>query len=1161
MRLSLPAVVLGLGLPLGFGLVAGCDVDAIPEGLRRTPPGSGPQVRFDTAHRPLPDLPLPNDVATFADPTSRTGLRVNVSLVAPTHMERRAREDFATMEGWGTSSPITVAFDRSPDTDPTQPAIDLDAVADRMASDEHDPSNDPFYVVNLTTGIPVPVDVESGYYPVVVRDPFRYGPNDPKASEPNLIFETVEEGAGLPQTAYRPELDRDFDGVLDHPNTRPRRRSSPSDIRGVDDVITWYERETDTLVLRPIVPLDEKTEYAVVLTDRLRGPEGQPVRSPFEAIHHPMQRAGVRRLQDWLTDKRLASYYGDIAGTGLDHVAFAWTFTTQPTHEDLRILRDGLYGKGPFARWKDEYPPEVTVSRIAGNGPANEPQPAGWEASSPACAQRAKTPFVLKLNDEDLRASFRVIFEQVFGLEEGGIAAVEESLGNIDHVVVGSFKSPYLMGDPASRDPDARFDVSFKTGEGEVRADDVQWVLVVPKDKGEMKQPFPVAFFGHGVTGHADEALLYGGDFARQGVALIGYNNPGHGLVLGEGDQRIAKALLGPNCVVPFFDGVLGGRAHDLNGDGQADSGSFWWTAHIFHTRDNVRQGILDGMNLLRILRSFDGRMGSQDLTGDGKPEIAGDFDGNGVPDVGGPNVSYFAAGESLGGIMSDIQGGIEPYMIASAPMSGGGALAMDVALRSYGVVESVTAQLMGPVVFSVPASERPARGDGNERIEAIGSRCAPSQRTVRLQVNEGIRNQELELACLEANELSAGMTVVVTNVTSSEVRCARTDLDGRFRVPIPTSTGDKLDVQIYTAPDVVASYDGCKVHEGAPVGRRIRDFEQPALQTFPVADPARDRCDVPEGCQQFRDRFFPVGSPIVAPNEGLGIQRQTPAMRRFRDLAQAALDPADPLSFAPYYMLKPLFDEDGQRVPPHALLTINTVGDNFVQVSSHLAFARAAGALPFLPPNAVERFPAWADYATPREIYERLGRRTPMKFLVDTGVVEGISRLGRSTAGPGCKANYTTERSDLCARPEAIDPYECKTALYDPDWVSEGRLPFDQPHPDVPLRLARVANVRVADSTSLASAWEPRLRGVPFGTDEAGWTATERVVGVWSHYLVPAGQHTWSTGDACRAWDAATYGNALIARFFASGGRDVYYLSHPKTHGCLVDGTCELFR
>jgi hypothetical protein len=1149
-----------LAFLVGVALAVGCEVDTAPAPLRRTPQGSGPVVRFDTSHRPLPEVPLPNDVATFPDPTSRTGRRVNVSLVAKTAMESRARQDFTTMEGWGVSAPITVAFDRAPGAAPDQAAIDLDAVAARMAGDEHDPSNDPFYVVNLTTGIPVLVDVESGYYPVVLRDPHRYGPNDPKAAESNLVFETVEEGAGLPQAAYRPELDRDFDGVLDHPNTRPGLRRGPNSVAGVDDLITWYERESDTLVLRPIVPLEEKTEYAVVLTDRLRGPSGEPVRSPFEGIHHPQQRAGIARLGDWLEDRRLANYYGDIAGTGLDHVAFAWTFTTQPTHEDMRLLRDGLYGKGPFARFARDYPAELTARRVAGTGPAADEQPPGWESSSAACAERAKTPYVLKLGDDDVKQAFRLILEQVFELDKGDQKAVEAANQYIDHLVIGSFKAPFLLGDPASKSPDTRFDVSFKTGEGRVTTDEVQFVLAVPKTRAQMRQPFPVAFWGHGATGHADEVLFYAGDFARQGIALIGLNMPGHGLVLGAGDQRVASAILSQNCVVPFVDGITTGRAHDVNGDGVPDSGELWWSSHIFHTRDSVRQGILDGMNLVRILRTFDGRAGSQDLTGDGRPEVAGDFDGDGVPDVGGPSVPYFSAGESLGGIMSDIQGGIEPYMIASAPMSGGGSLAMDVAMRSYGVVEAVTAQMLGPAVIALPASERAPRPEG-ERVETIGSRCAPSDRTVRLQVNDGTHDRELEVACLSPSELSAAMTVVVTNVTSGEVRCARTALDGRFRVPIPTSTGDKLDVQIYPAPDVVASYASCDVQAGAPVGRRIQAFEQAALATFPVADSERDRCAADAGCQQFRDRFFEVGSPLVAPNDGLGLRRQSPELRRFRDLAQAAMDPADPIVYAPYYMLKPLLDEQGQRVPPHALLAINTVGDNFVPVAAHFSFARAAGALPFLPPSAVERFPAWADHATPPALYERLGRRTPMRFLVESGVVEGIARLGRTAAGPGCEPNYSNADAEICTRTTRIDPYRCETALYDPDWVSEGRLPFDQPHPDVPLRLARVATTRAVDSRSLAASWEPRLRGIPFGPDEAGWTATERVVGLLDHYVVPEGTHTWNTGDACLAWDYATYGNALMARFFASGGRDLYYLSHPKTHGCLVDGTCDFLR
>ena len=1144
---------------LGAVTLAGaCGVDTAPDGLRATPPGDGPVVKFDVTHRPLPEVPLPNDVATFADPTSRTGRRINVSLVAPTFMEQKARADFSTMEGWGISSPISVAFDRAPGADPREAAIDLEDVAARMQGDEHDLSNDPFYVVNLTTGLPVFVDVGNGYYPVTLRDPWRYFPNDPKAGESNLSFETVEEGAGLPQSAYRPELDTDFDGVLDHPNTLGNKG-----IAGVDNLLTWYERETDTLIIRPVVPLEEKTEYAVVLTDRLRGGNRQPIKSPFPDIHHPSQRKGVARLEDVLRNKQLANYYGDLAGTGLSHVAFAWTFTTQPTHEDMVLLRDGLYGKGPFARFATEYPAVFDVKQVAGPNSQGEPQGDLRNEPGPsgdACRKRAATPYVIKLNDPDIRDSFVQLFQQVFGLDPGDLAAVEKGFDNIDHIVVGSYKSPYLMGDPASRDPDTRFHADFRTGAADVQPDTIQWFLSVPKRKPTQKPgPASVAFWGHGVTGHSDEILFYAGDYAKQGIAMFGYNNPEHGLVFDESDETLASARLSVNCLVPFLGAFKNGRAHDLNGDGKPDSGWFWWTSHIFHTRDNVRQGILDGMQAMRILRTFDGHVGTQDFNGDGVPEKAGDFDADGNVDVGGPDASYFAAGESLGGIMSGIQGGIDPYMVAAAPMSGGGSLALDVGFRSYGVVEAVTGQLMGPIVFSVDPADRPDTKDNSK----MGSRCAPTQRSVRIIVNEGDDNHELEIACLNPDELNEQMTVVVSNVTNGEVRCARTLKRGLFRVPIPTSVDDLLDIQIYNAPDVVKSYDGCEVPNGAPVGRRISTWEQPALHMLDVATPDTNKCDEPAGCAQFRDTFYPVGSLLSAPNEGFGFRRQSPQLRRFRDLAQAAFDPADPIAFAPYYMLKPLTDPDGKVVPPHALLNINTVGDNFVQIAAGLTFARAAGALPFLPPSAAARYPEYADYATPQELYERLGRRTPMQFLVDKSVVEAVPRLGKTTAGPACTANFkaTAANASICTKPTTIDALDCKNALYDPDWISEGAMLYDEPHPAVPLRLGRVAKIHVADSTTLAAAWEPRLRGVPFAPDETAWSASDRVVALWNHYLVPKGQHTWDVGDVCRAWDFATYGNALTARFFATEGRDVYYLSHPKTHECLESGTCDFLK
>jgi hypothetical protein len=921
------------------------------------------------------------------------------------------------------------------------------------------------------------------------------------------------------------------------------------------------------------LPLEEKTEYAVVVTDRLKGPNGQAVKSPFEFIHHPQQRSSLTGLAGIINDKKLESYFGDISGTGLSHVAFAWTFTTMPVMEDMKLLRDGLYGKGPFARWKDEYPPNMTAAWAAGSGATREDNPPGWEATSQACQKRAKTPFSVSLQDEQVKTSFRRFFKDILNMDPGDVEATMASLEYVDHLVIGSFKVPYMLGDPASTDPDTQFHLNFKDGTGDIRTDDVTWILAVPKERPGLKQPFPVVFHGHGVTSEKTEALVYAGDFARHGLATLTVENPEHGTVLKESEELLAKAELALNCVVPWVKALKTSRAHDLNGDGVGDSGWFWWTTHIVHTRDNVRQGVFETMQAVRILRAFDGRLATpdQDYNNNGQnDDLAGDFDGNGVPDVGGPNVKYYVSGESLGGIMSAFQGGVEPYFSGSAPMSGGGVL-VDVAFKSYGVVEAVTGQMLTPLFFSLPSEERSYKDGKNDKWKPQ-TRCAPGQRTVRLLVNEGDEMQEMEVACLNPDELHLGQTVVVSNVANGERRCARTGQDGRFRVPIPSSVGDKLDVQLYNKADVVKSYKGCDVLPDAPVGRRINTWEQSLTSYRPVADSEKSKCDAEGGCQQYRDVFYPVGSPLVAPQEGFGLIRQTPEVRRLRDLAMLGVEAMDPINFAPYYMLKPLIDENGNPSPPHALLYTNTVGDQFVPVSSGTAFARAAGAIPFLPPSALTKFPEYADYVTPQPLYDFLQGKTPNQWLIEHDMVEGIARFGRSGGGTNCKANFNPGRPDkpntnVCANVKRGDPSPetCKNALYDSDWVSEGNMLNGQPHPKVPLRLARLANLKLTgreglDAATVARAWEPRIRGVPFSPDATAWQPNEPLVAFLNMYLELGGKHTWDTGDVCKAWDYAEYGNNLYGRFFATEGKDLYYLTHPSSHQCLESSSCPFF-
>ena len=951
---------------MALACAVACEVDVAPSGLRATPEGAGPRVVFDPNTSNGGGLPLPNDVATRPDPTSRTGRRPNLLVDGATTVARGMIADLDAMEGWGVNQPVSVTFARSATTDVRDPAIDVDAVFARMANDEHDPSNDPVYLVNLTTGIPVLLDVGAGDYPLTLRDPAR-GPYDRKGSEPNILFETVEEGAGLPFLDYTTALDRDFDGVLDHPNR-----------------YDWYERESDTLLLRPIVPLAEMTEYAVVLTDRLRAPNGEPVRSPFEAIHHPAQRAGVARLQDWLTDNRLAGYYGDIAGTGLAHVAFAWTFTTAPVRDDLRLLREGLYGRGVFARIGRDFPAILNVG--------------------------ATNPTTCLSTDP-----------------------------NVDRIVTGTFRSPKLLGDG----PDDHFALDFTNGDGPYRSDDVPWVLVVPKARADHAAPFPVVVWAHDDGGSADDALVYGAAYARQGLAFLAFTREGATTCLGTTRGQSAP----------------------------------WWTGHVARDRDRLRQGAIDAINLVRILSTGNAR----DV------------------DLGG---GISIAGAGSGGIVASLAGATEPNVTATAPIASGGALA-DAALRSSRLDPTA---VLGPWISAAPAAERP------------GSVCLPTQRSVRVG--------ETEAACLNENELATHVTVLVTDVTTGVSRCGLTDRDGRFALALPMNAGDRLDVQIYDAPDSVGSFGDCRPKIGAPVGRRVETFEAGSS----------DRENAPA---------------LAATSAGLGLRRQSPELRRFRDLAQALLDPADPTAFAARFLLEPV-----ETARP--ILATATIGDSDFPIASQLAFARAAGVLPFLPPSAVERVPAYADYATPRDFYDRLGARTPMRFLVESGVAEGIARLGKTSAGPKCATN------DTCADPTGVtgaDTNGCSTALFDPDWASERGLPYDAPHPDVPLRLARIAGPHVTDATTLAASWEPRLTGVPFAPDATGWTATRPVGALWSQYVVPNGAHAWTAESACKAWDPATYGNNLLARFFATNGSDLYYLSHPQSHGCLAKNACDLFK
>jgi hypothetical protein len=567
-----------------------------------------------------------------------------------------------------------------------------------------------------------------------------------------------------------------------------------------------------------------------------------------------------------------------------------------------------------------------------------------------------------------------------------------------------------------------------------------------------------------------------------------------------------------------------------------------------------IRQGVVERIMMIRALKAFDGR--SYDWKGNGSPSLAGDFDEDGVVDLGGPTASFYGWGESLGGLLSGIQGGVDANLTAVAPVSGGGALT-DIGVRTFqpGVVEAVQMRLMSPLIISVPAEARidyQTDASGKTIFGADGkpipkpkdhqSRtiCDAGQRSVRFFVVDLNAEREIEIACANEDEIADGMDVIVANTSNSEVRCAKvtpvnSDFAGtaQFRVGVPASVGDRLYFAAYAPPDgavqAVRAYGSdCTPLPGAKLAKEITSFS--GIGDEPCPDDTSGA-----RCIDYDATTYPIGSRLVSVADGYGLRRQSPDLRKLAMLAQIALDPADPITFAPYYYVKPKIDPFGNPAPPTAILTIDTVGDQNVPVNTGIAQARVHGAVPFLRPDnpAAHDYP---DYVAPQKLIDLLGGKTPNQVLLDEHVIEGIARLGRHPAGATCAPNVNATMAGCSTDTKYPDRSVCDDALFDVENLSEGAITFHPQTLGFPLRLARIA--KSATEAELTSIWGPRL--------SQPWTPGGPIGATLQPYIVPEGVHGFLPPDPCKLWDDGAYLSNILAHFFRSGGTDLWYASHP---------------
>lgn len=960
-------------------VVASC---ASPEGkgLMETAAGSGAEVTFDVFAKPLANIPMPNDFATRFDASSPTKRRVNASIAAgATKWERATRATLDQLDGWGTYQSVTVAFSKP---------LDVHNLIRRHQGDDYDPRDDAAYLIDITPDSPdfckrTPLDMGEGNFPITLERP-GYFDNDREGDQ--FLFDDREEDTNR-NGKLDPGEDLDMDGVLDHPNTL-----YPGD--STFKVLPFYERETNTLIMKPVMPLREKTTYAVVLTKRLTDEDGRPVRSPFAYINHTSQTKQLEPLAGCLP----------AFGLGLEDVSFTWAYTTQSINADYVAIRDGLYGIGPMQRLATEYPAEVTkIFALRESMPGS-------------------TVNVRIVSGDEFRAAALDLLKQLNG---GGpldakMQQVAEHHKFIDFHVVFQFVAPqFFPRNDAEGNPlplyKQMIDVDPVSGAAFTRPETVTVWVTVPK-RAPGAGPAPAVILGHGYTGNKLDPLFYGGFFARYGLASVGMENVSHGVGLDPTDLQLARALLAGKGLGNMFDAIaLNDRAFDQNRDGIKDSGADFWTSYILHTREVVKQSALDYMQLVRLIRGFDGaKTWRYDSNRDGKDDLAGDFNGDGVLDIGGGAPIHITGG-SLGGIMSAMMSGLEPQIDVAVPVSGGAGLP-DIGVRSIqgGVREAVNLRMLGPL-FTTTRNSAGA-------LEAW---------QVLPNLNDLGR---VKLGPVDV-ELHEGDTAVLTNVTTGENRCARVGPNGLMRAAVSSDENDQWKMSVYTGALPPKERDGCEVPADAT--------PYWTLETFGVD-------------AKFQGLEHKAGDPLIALGDGFGLRRQSPEIRRFMGLAQLAIERGDPVNFVGNAERNRILRYGTGEEVSTRMVVVNTIGDMNVPVASGVSIARAAGMM--------DLFSADPRYG-----------KTTNRVLIDNGVLEGVERTGRfknsmgqdvlmdidhfsALSGDGTQDGFDVPRLNPPMRlVKHSDRVGGMSGVIFPMVVPTGRHGFDTPDPSLPFNLGAV--------------------------------------------------------------------------------------------------------
>jgi hypothetical protein len=529
--------------------------------------------------------------------------------------------------------------------------------------------------------------------------------------------------------------------------------------------------------------------------------------------------------------------------------------------------------------------------------------------------------------------------------------------------------TPYLLSDrdDDGDDSDEWWDLDPTTGHLHREARELTFTCAIPKADDQHQQPFPVAIFGHGYRSSRFEGLGFAGALNRVGIAMCLLDSPGHGPTLSPEELEEIIPVLQEFGLLPFLEHLQRARYRDLDNDGVPDSGADMWTSDPFHTRDMIRQQVVDWFQMVRAFRACGTGTMVGDINGDGDAMTC-DWDGDGVPDFGGPDAVMTLMGGSLGGINSAVMAPLEPEFSATASVVSGAGL-LDVGWRSdlSGVRQAAVGRVMSPLFLGRPQED--------------GGGLAVTQ-----MVNSITKMREMHVATVTPADVARLARVRVINLDNGEVREHGVPEGGTFRVGIPADAMSAIEKRTATAmPDTgpaigeVYELDG---NEG--LGDRLE------VELLDAAGGVIQRITVWETDVIHEGVTMRAGSPLIAASEGLGRLRGSSQLRRLVDVLRMALEPGDPAAYAPHYHREP-FPEVGR---PTNVLLVPTPGDTVVNIATGIALARIAGMY---------------DY---RAHDPRYGT-TVDRWLIDRQVVRGLEEFGPWTDIDGNPALFDADDLD----------------------------------------------------------------------------------------------------------------------------------------------------